>query len=501
MLTLLALAPILTVLVLMIGLHRPAAQAGPVGLAVALAVALLGFDLGGDAPGAAVLGALLEAAFIAATILWIVFPALCLHELQQAQGAIPVLRRALGRVSQDPRIAVILIGVFLALFFEGAAGFGTPIALVAPILVSLGYGPVPAVAVALIAHSVGVSFGAVGTPVLAQLALTPFAAVELSRATGLLHAALGTLMLAAAMRAAAQAQPSVAAAGPILPWTALAAACFFLPFAAFAAFVGPELPTLGGALAGGLAFVLLVRLPGQTGAAAPAGETPLLKATLPYLLLTGLIVATRLVPPLQEALRGVAWSWSLGGGFGGAVQPLYHPGTLLLLGFALGGLLRGDGAGALGGAMARAARKLVPVTVALAAMLALSRVMVHGGMIAHLAEVAALSFGPVWPAAAPLVGILGTFVTGSATSSNILFTEFQAATAERAGLAALPLVAGQGFGAAVGNIICPHNIIAGGATVGLRGREGAVLRLTLPACALYAAAGGLLLLLLAARWG
>ena len=139
-----------------------------------------------------------------------------------------------------------------------------------------------------------------------------------------------------------------------------------------------------------------------------------------------------------------------------------------------------------------------PVLLALLAMLGLARLMVHAGMIEALAEAAEALRGGAWPLLAPATGALGTFVTGSATASNILLTDFQLATATALGLPALLLVAAQGFGAAVGNIICPHNIVAGGATVGLGGREsGEVLRRTLPACALYATLGGVLVFLVA----
>jgi lactate permease len=107
-----------------------------------------------------------------------------------------------------------------------------------------------------------------------------------------------------------------------------------------------------------------------------------------------------------------------------------------------------------------------------------------------------LTIGAAWPLLSPFVGVLGTFVTGSATASNILFTDFQQATAENLRMPVLPLIGAQGFGAAVGNIICPHNIIAGGATVGISGQEGAVLSKTLVACLLYALLGGALALLL-----
>jgi len=140
-------------------------------------------------------------------------------------------------------------------------------------------------------------------------------------------------------------------------------------------------------------------------------------------------------------------------------------------------------------------RQFVPVTVALIAMLGLSRVMVHSGMIDTLAMSAASAAGNGWPFFAPFVGALGTFVTGSATASNILFTDFQRAAAENLTLPVVGMLGVQGFGAAVGNIVCPHNIIAGGATVGLVGEEGAVLERTMWLFVLYAALGGLLALL------
>jgi lactate permease len=188
----------------------------------------------------------------------------------------------------------------------------------------------------------------------------------------------------------------------------------------------------------------------------------------------------------------VAISWRLFARFEGSIAPLYHPGSMLLLGFLLGGLAQGARGHELARAAGRAAKRLAPVVVALFAMLSLSRLMVHAGMIEVLAAAAAGGLGTAWPLVAPWVGVLGTFITGSATASNILFTDFQQATARELGLPVVNLISAQGFGAAVGNIVCPHNIIAGGATVGVIGREGEVLRRTAPACGLYATAGGLL---------
>ncbi|ESR23822.1 L-lactate permease [Lutibaculum baratangense] len=498
---LLALAPVLLILGLMVGLRWPAVHAGALGLALTLAVALFGFDYGGGSEGfaPAVGGALAEAVFVAATIAWIIFPALCIYELQLRGGAFDVLKAALLRITDDPRILVLLVAWFFGLFMEGAAGFGTPVALAAPLLVGLGFTPVSAVTLVMIGHAAGVSFGAVGTPILPQMAATGFSGLELSRATGLLHGLLGWILLLFVFAVARRAAPRPAS-GAGWGVAGAAAGCFLVPYLSIAWFVGPELPTLGGALLGAVAFVALLHVGRADASAGPAAGTPaeLWRASLPYLVLLVLVLLTRLVPPLQAATRSVEWTWALEGGFAGSFQPLYHPGTMLFLGFVLGGLLQGRRAAELRAAAGAAAARLPLVLLALVAMLGIARLMVHAGMIGSLAEAAATMFGGAWPALAPSVGVLGTFVTGSATASNILLTDFQVATAERLGLDVLWLAAAQGFGAAVGNIVCPHNVIAGGATVGLQGREGEVLRRTAVACLAYALAGGALVLLIVA---
>jgi lactate permease len=503
----LALVPILLILFLMLGARWSAARAGTAGFLAALALAWLVFGYGqiiypeaGAVWGTT--GAMAEAIWTAATILWIIFPALCIHQLQARTGAIEVLRQAMGRLSDDPRLIVILVAWFFALFIEGAAGFGTTVALAAPFLVGVGFRPVDAVTVALIGHAVGVSFGAVGTPILPQMAATGFGALELARASALYHSVLGWVMLVLAMRLVNQSlQERGGGSGRgSWRWVALGAFLFLAPFTAIAIWLGPELPTLGGALLGGLGFVVVLSLTQPAGAqsreASNVSAGQLARAGAPYLTLVLLILLTRLVPPLREALTGYVWEWTLLGRFEGRFMPLYHPGTMLMSAFFLGALWQRARMSEVRAAAAHALRQLGPVTVALVMMLALSRIMVHAGMIEALALAAASLMGGAWPVVAPFVGVLGTFVTGSATASNILFTDFQYATAQNLELAPLPMMGAQGFGAAVGNIISPHNIIAGGATVGIAGEEGRILRRTLAPCLIYGLLGGALAMVL-----
>lgn len=484
--------PLLAVVGLMLGLRWRAVYAGLAGLAVAIVVAMGPFGLGVTrltefGPAAATGGALLEAGFTTVTILWIIFPALMLYELQNRSGALLTLRSAAGQVSAEPRIQVVLIAWFFGLFMEGAAGFGTPVALTAPLLVGLGYGPTRAVALALIGHGAGVSFGALGTPVLAQAALSGLPAVEIARETALLNAAVGWSLLAALVWLAGDRAPTRR------DWAmaALAGACFYAPYLGLALWVGPELPTVGGALVGGVLFAAIISLRRTTVAPVDGGQV--IRAVLPYAVIVALVLATRLLPVLGETLRSVAVTWSVGGVFRGAWSPLYHPGAILFAGLVLGGLAQGRTIGEFATAATAAGGRLMLVAAALFAMLAVSRVMVHAGMIGALASAAAAT-GGVWPFIAPFTGVLGSFVTGSATASNILLTPFQTSAGAALNLPPVTMAAAQGVGAGIGNIVCPHNIIAGGATVGLAGREGEVLRQTLIICLFsVAAAGGLML--------
>jgi lactate permease len=534
-LAVLAAAPIGLVLVLMVGRGWSATRAGALTAAGTLPLAVVAFGFGGpDAaygPRDGTLGLFAEACFTALTVLAIVGPALALHHLQQRTGATSVLRAALSRLTPDPRVAALLLAWFFPLFLEGAAGFGTPVALAAPFLVASGFRPITAVTAALVGHAAGVSFGALGTPVVAQMAATGVSGRDLAAATAPYHALLGWLLTAVVVVLVGRAVPS---GRPPWAWGALAAVSFFVPYLLLARLVGPELPTIGAALVGAVVFLLTARvlaarttsqgarqaartdapveretvLDGNVGAPSlrepngPVTEAEVeppssfgpARAAAPYLALLLVVLLTRLVPPVQETLFAVTLEWRLFADFSGEVRPLYHPGVLLPLAFAVGAVAQRASRADVLRAVATTNRQLAPVAVALVAMVLIARTMSQSGMTDELAAAAA-GVGAAWPLLAPAVGALGTFVTGSATASNILFTEFQLATAEATGRDALPLLGAQGFGAAVGNIICPHNIVAAAATVGLSGQEGRVLRRTLPVALAYVALGGAVALL------
>lgn len=502
---LLASLPIVVVLALMLVARWPAVRAGVAGVVLALGIALVAFPFepvdGGVAIGIA--GALGEAVFTTAAILWIVLPALAIYNLQNATAAVDALRTGLTGLASDPRLTALVVAWFFSLLLEGAAGFGTSAALAAPFLVALGMTPVRAVVAAMIGHLVGVTFGAVGTPIVPMVAASGLEPVELSGAIAVQAVVIGwsvAVVIVVIVRRAYPDQPPQSARAVALLGVA-AAAAFFVPYLLVALFVGPELPTLAGAIVGGTVFVVAIRrrraTPDSSATPAPGAgdEMGVARAMAPYLVLVAVVLVTRLTPPLRDALRGVELSWEAADGtFSGSFAPLFHPGTMLVIALGAGAIAQGANRGQVRTAVADSARTIVPVAGALVAMLGLARIMVHAGMIDAIAVAAADSVGGAWPLLAPAVGALGTFVTGSATASNALFSDLQIVTADRVGDPIDVTLGAQGFGAALGNAIAPHNIVAAAAIVGLGGRESEILRKTLPvALALVAAAGGVAL--------
>jgi lactate permease len=508
---LLAALPIVAVLTLMLLAHWPAVRAGAAGLVLALAIALVAFPfepVDNDIV-LGILGALAEAAFTTGAILWIILPALAIYNLQNETSAVDVLRSGLAVLARDPRVTALVVAWFFSLLLEGAAGFGTSAALAAPFLVALGMSPLAAVVAAMIGHLVGVTFGAVGTPVVPMVAASGLEPVELSAAIALQAALVGWSIPIVVVRLIGRAYPDERPQPTRTAWLLgfAAALAFFVPYLLMAVFVGPELPTLAGAILGGGIFVVALRRrrersdgPGRAASPAPGSGMSLPQAMAPYLILVAIVLVTRLVPPLRDALQGVELSWQADGGtFSGTFAVLYHPGTMLFVALGLGALVQGASGGQVRTALAGSARTIVPVAGALLAMLGLARIMVHAGMVDAIAVAAADSVGGAWPLLAPAVGALGTFVTGSATASNALFSDLQIVTATRVDDPVAVTLGAQGLGAALGNAIAPHNLIAAAAVVGLGGRESEILRRTLPVALPLVAAAGAVALLIANR--
>ena len=542
-LSLLALSPIAVVGVLLVGFRWPAKFAMPIGFAVVVVVALFVWEMSPTA----VVASSIQGLIIAGTLLYIVFGALLLLETLTKSGAMSTIRGGFTTISPDRRVQAIIIGWLFGSFIEGASGFGTPAAVVAPLLLALGFPAMAAVMVGLVIQSTPVSFGAVGTPMLVGvtggladgpgvnervefLGLTFPAYIEgISVNVAILHAIVGTLipLFVACMLTGFFGEHKRFADGlKIWPFAIYAAFAMTVPYVLVAIFLGPEFPSLFGGLIG-LALVMFTSskgflMPKETwqfpersrwsdrwsGNIEPDTEVTgrkmsIVRAWVPYVLVGALLVATRVVEPLKNFLAtttAIPIDDILGTGISQVVQPLYLPGSVFIVVCVITYVVHRMKGPQIAETWRVSAGQLAGAAVALLFALPLVRVFINSGtdfnasgissMPITLAEGASSIAGQSWPLYAPWIGALGAFVAGSNTVSNLTFSLFQFSTAEQIGVSPEVVVATQAVGGAAGNMITIHNIVAASATVGLLGREGDLIRKTIIPTVYYCLAAG-----------
>ncbi|WP_026549259.1 L-lactate permease [Arthrobacter sp. Br18] len=542
-LSLLALAPILVVGVLLAGFRWPAKYAMPVGYVLAVLVALLVWQM--DFTG--IIAASLEGLITAATLLYIVFGALLLLSTLTIGGAMATIRAGFDNISSDRRVQAIIIGWLFGSFIEGASGFGTPAAVVAPLLLAMGFPAMAAVMVGLIIQSTPVSFGAVGTPIIvgvggglggdpavaeriSVLGLTmPEFVASIGFQVAAIHAIVGLLiplilvcMLTGFFGPERRFRDGLA----IWPFALYSSVAMTIPYVLVARFLGPEFPSLFGGLIG-LVVVMYTSsrgflMPKDTfdfgprsswsdrwmGTIEPAKAADvsthmsIVRAWSPYVLMAVLLVATRVIPSLKTFLTGIAIPFEniLGSGITTSVQPFYSPAFLLILASVFAYLLHRMNGAQIVQTVKISGRQLAGTAVALLFAVPLVRVLIQSGpelnasglssMPVTLAEGAAALTGGSWPAIAPWIGALGAFVAGSNTVSNLTFAQFQFSTGNAIGVPPEQVVAAQAVGGAGGNPVAIHNIVAAAATVGLLGREGDLLRKTVLVTIYYSFTAG-----------
>ncbi|WP_052050695.1 L-lactate permease [Leptolyngbya sp. KIOST-1] len=539
---LIALLPIATVFLLLVVARRPASQAMPGALVATALVAVLAWQV----PFSYIAASLVQGLAIAAEILFIVFGAILLLNVLLASGAIAVIRQSLLALSPDRRVQMIVIAWLFGSFIEGASGFGTPAVVCVPLLVAVGFPALAAVLAALIIQSTPSTFGAVGTPLIfgmdaglggataveaaltaQNLGLNEFIAQVGSRAA-LIHAAIGTFipLLLVMMISRIFARGRGRVEGRLWPFALVAGLAFTVPYSLTAIFLGPEFPSMIGGLVGLAIVVTLIRLgwlqpqrpwdfpppeswpESWSGSVVPTLPSPpagmtVVKAWLPYVLLGVLLVLSRLSQlPLKGWLQGarVAWTGIFGTTITAASAPLYLPGTMFLLVVAITYGLHQMKPGDLGQALGRSLPVLQKTALALGAAVLMARVFINSdvngaglpSMPIALAEGMSGLAGGVWPLFAAGVGLIGAFVAGSVTVSNMMFSLFQFGVAENIATPPALILALQTVGASAGNVICVSNVVAAAATVGLLGREGLLMRQLLPVVVYYVGLAGLL---------
>ncbi|MFI0263441.1 L-lactate permease [Streptomyces sp. NPDC017056] len=495
---LVAATPLVTVLVLLGAVRMRAHHAGLTGLAVALATACLGY---GMPAGQALSGAAQGALFGLFPILWIVVNALWVYRMTVRTRHFDVLRRSFSGLSADPRVQALVIAFCFGALLEALAGFGAPVAISAVMLVALGFAPVKAAVVALVANTAPVAFGAMGTPVvtLAQVTGLPLdtVAAVVGRQTPLLALVVPLLLvfLVDGRRGLRETWAPALACG-----LAFAAVQF-----AAANYVSAQLADIGAALAGAAALVAVpssrrpasepVRAAVLTGARSEDldvrdSRADVVRAYAPYALIVTVFSLAQ-APPVKDlsahATRTVDWPFLDVAGPDGApvagnvftLPLLATGGTLVLLAGALSAAVLGVRAGTAVREWAATVRELRHAILTVTSVLALAYVMNLSGQAATIGHfVAAAGAGLAF--LSPVLGWFGVAVTGSDTSANALFGALQVTAARQSGLSPALLAAANSSGGVLGKMISPQNLAIACAAVGLAGREGDLLRKVLP---------------------
>lgn len=506
-----AIVPILLLFVLMLGFKMAGHKSALVSLVVTILLALLvapqlgftpeGFTSAGV--GWAVVEGVLKAVF---PILIIILMAIFSYNVLVESGDIEVIKRQFSSFSDDRGVTVLMLVWGFGGLLEGMAGFGTAVAIPAAILISLGYKPLFSALVALIANTVPTGFGAVGVPIITLCnevapggAATSEAICEISAYAVLQLSPLFFILPLIILMLTDHRRQAWLKNVVLSLWVG---GVSVVTQYVVARYLGAETPAIIGSVAAIVAIIIYVKVEkhlrrGEKVEKVEKVEKRLLRAWSIYLLiLVFVLLSGPLFPGINHFLKTHLVSR--------IALPIYPEGTyfsfgwisnaglMLFLGTMIGGLIQGLSLKRLMVVLARTVVGLRKTVVTIVSLIALASVMNYSGMIMVIASALAAATGTFYPLFAPLIGAVGTFVTGSDTSANILFAKLQANVASQLNYADPNwLVAANTTGATGGKMISPQSIAIATAACDMQGKDGDILRSALPYAVLYIIIGGL----------
>lgn len=507
-----ALLPIAAILILMIGFKWSASKAGPIGWFVALLVAILVFK----ADPTLLANSNARGMVMAFYVLYIIWGALFLYHVVNEVGGIESIGATFIDMTRNKILQLLMIGFAFVTFLQGVAGFGVPVAVGAPLLVGLGFPVVTAVAVALIGHAWAVTFGDMAASFSALQRVTGLTGAELAPwaaffiAIAGVFCALFALHCYGGMKAVKHGwKPALVVGG------AMSISLWLI------AQWQPSLATFLSGIVGMVVTAMLCRIGAfnteeaiEHADCVPHGEGDAGKGTTvtkkmgfnlafgPYYALIVIVMLVSFVPGLKDALKSLlvlkldfgeyatGLGWVTAAGSSSAVGIFSHVGALLVYAaiagmiiFSIAGIWKKD---SLPRVMGKVAKNGLGSSIATTSMVLMAFIMIESGMTYSLAYGVATVLGVVYPVLAPLVGVLGAFMTGSNTNSNVMFGAFQTQVADILGVSTLIMAAAQTAGGSIGSMLAPAKVIVGTSTVGLSGREGEVIGKTLKYCVLLA---------------
>jgi lactate permease len=486
---LLAITPILIILILMVGFRWKASRAGGVGYLTALLISTVWFKI--DIRTLSYAHA--KSVFLILDVLLIIWTAFLLYRVVAEGGGIEVLSQTLPHLTRDKGFQALLIGWVFASFLQGVGGFGVPTAVIAPILVGLGFSPLLAVVIPSLGHTWAVTFGSLGASFNAMMAATGLDWQVLAGPSAIFLGIVGILVgIAVAISAG-----GMKTLGRL--WLPVILIGFSMSIAQYLT-VRQGFWNIGGLMGGtagllvGVPLAWMMRDRDEVDRIFPWRDLMISLAGYGVLVILTLVI--QLVPGIRQVLSQVRIGWDFPAtitGLGFQVPPgpgrqiylLRHAGLILLVSSAAAySVFNAAGwyqKGSLKRILKSTGQRVIGSSLGITSIVMMAVIMGHAGMTDTLAEGFSNTIGWIYPAVSPWIGALGAVMTGSNANSNLVFSALQMRTAEILDLPVALILAAQTTGGALGSVAAPTKVIVGASTAGMEGREGDILRRLLPA--------------------
>lgn len=481
-----ALIPIILLMISLGALKMPGHKAVPIALIITIILAIVIWKM----PVVSALTAALEGAAMALwPIILIIIAAVFTYNLSIHTKSMDVIKKMMTSVTTDKRILVLILAWGFGGFLEAIAGFGTAVAIPASIMAALGFEPIFAAIICLIANTTPTAFGAIGLPVTTLAKVANLNVNQLSYDVTLQLLLLFIIVPIALVMITGK---SVKAIKGVLGITLVSGISFALPQLFAAKYLGAELPAILGSVLCMAATIFTAKVFYQKSKSEEGDKVPIKEAVLawtPFILVFLFIVlSSSLVPAIYKPLSSIKTSINIYSGTGAEPYTflwLANPGTLIILATFIGGLIQGVKPGEILNVFFKTCKQMSKTAVTILSIVALAKVMSHSGMIKSIAVVLVAITGGYYPLIAPILGALGTFVTGSDTSANVLFGGLQVEVANSLKMSPYWLAAANTVGATAGKMISPQSIAVATAATGLGGAEGKIFNATLKFCIVY----------------
>ena len=481
-----ALVPIIWLIIALIGLKLPAFQACTGALIISFFIATNFFGMTYQDTFTAGL----EGATMALwPIIWVIIAAIFTYNLSVFTKGMDTIKEMLNSVSTDQRVIVLLIAWGFGGFLECMSGFGTAVAIGASMLASIGINPISAITVALLANAMQSSYGSIGLPLTTLAQLTGFESAQIATFATI---QLGLLMVIMPFLMVVTFGGSLKALRGMVPICLVAGLGFLLPAVFAGLFMGAGLTGVAGSIISmGLVVVYAKYFPVkdpeyQIQSVEDKSEITFekgLKAWLPFILIfVFLILTSKLVPPINEFLSQAKTSIAIYTGEGAGLYTfvwIVTPGTLIMTAAIISGFVQGATVNDMLSVLSRTIKTMIPTFITMITIIATARIMGYSGMITIMATTTVAATGTFYPFISPLIGAAGSFITGSATTSGVLFGKLQADSALAIGANEIGqawMAAANAAGACVGKIISPQSIAIGVAAVGIHGVESQIMK-------------------------